>query len=55
MAWRPEWWKSLPQKRIRRKERKEMKTASETSRTTLNAPTSALEGSQEEKRKRERI
>ena len=52
MAWRPEWWKSLPQKRIQRKERKEMKTASETSRTRSNAPTLALQRSQKEKKER---
>ena len=35
-------WTSLPQNRIKKKERREMRMASETSGRTLNAPTFAL-------------
>ena len=37
-----EWWKSLPQNTIKKKEQKEMRTASETTGTTLNTPTFEL-------------
>ena len=37
---------------IKKKEGKELRTASETSRTTLNAPTFELQGSQKKKRKK---
>ena len=51
--WKTEWWKSLPQKRIKKKEWKKLRRVQETFGTTLNVSTSHHRGSRK-RRERER-